>query len=241
MSDSRHTLLKFRPAGRSVTVRRSVSAVLLGMAVLFQIPAYALKSDRQQPALVDAEEVDMDFKTGKRIYRGNVLVRQGTLRIEADQITTTHKDGVLQIAVAIGKPAIFRQRPDGKDYDVIGKGLRLELDHPNDIITLHKNARVEQNQDSIAGETIVYNMSTEQLKVRGGTKIEAHTATSSAAPEATPQATAEPTQPAANDGTESSAPDPPAAEQPVSDTSTSESGTQRSRIVIQPKTASSSE
>jgi len=191
--------------------------------------------------LVDAEEVDMDFKTGKRIYRGNVLVRQGTLRIEADQITTTHKDGVLQIAVAIGRPAIFRQRPDGKDHDVVGKGLRIELDHPNDIITLHKNARVEQNQDSIAGETIVYNMSTDQLKVRGGTKIETHTTTGGTASAATSQATAEPTQPATNGGTESSVPNQPAAEQLEPVPSTSESGTQRSRIVIQPKSASSAE
>ena len=230
-----------QPLGRSATVRRSISAGLLGMALLFQIPANALKSDSEQPALVDAEEVDMDFKTGKRIYRGNVLVRQGTLRIEADQITTTHKDGVLQIAVAIGRPAIFRQRPDGKDHDVVGKGLRIELDHPNDIITLHKNARVEQNQDSIAGETIVYNMSTDQLKVRGGTKIETHTASGGATSAATPQATAEPTQSATNSGTESSAPNQPPAQQPEPVPGTSESGTQRSRIVIQPKSASSAE
>ena len=209
--------------------------------MLFQIPVYALKSDSEQPALVDAEEVDMDFKTGKRTYRGNVLVRQGTLRIEADQITTTHKDGVLQIAVAIGKPAIFRQRPDGKDHDVVGKGLRLELDHPNEIITLHKNARIEQNQDSIAGETIVYNMSTDQLKVRGGTKIETHTATGGVAPVATPQAMAEPKHPATDGGTESGAPNQPAAEQAEPISSTSQSGTQRSRIVIQPKSAPSSE
>jgi len=209
--------------------------------MLFQVPVYALKSDSEQPAFVDAEEVDMDFKTGKRTYRGNVLVRQGTLRIEADQITTTHNDGVLQIAVAIGKPAIFRQRPDGKDHDVVGKGLRLELDHPNEIITLHKNARIEQNQDSIAGETIVYNMSTDQLKVRGGTKIETHTATGGVAPVATPQAMAEPTHPATDGGTESSAPNQPAAEQAEPISGTSQSGTQRSRIVIQPKSAPSSE
>lgn len=241
MSDSRYPFIKIRPPGPSATVRRSISAVLLGVAMLFQIPTHALKSDSEQPAFVDAEEVDMDFKTGKRIYRGNVLVRQGTLRIEADQITTTHKDGVLQIAVAIGKPAIFRQRPDGKDHDVVGKGLRIELDHPNEIITLHKNARVEQNQDSIAGETIVYNMSTDQLKVRGGTKIETHTTTGGTASAATSQATAEPTQPATNGGTESSVPNQPAAEQLEPVPSTSESGTQRSRIVIQPKSASSSE
>ena len=238
MANSRYRLIKADSRG---AVRHAVVAVLLGMTILFQVPAQALKSDSQQPAFVDAEEVDMDFKTGKRTYRGNVLVRQGTLRIEADQITTTHKDGLLQIAVAIGKPAIFRQRPDGKDYDVIGTGLRLELDHPNEIITLHENARIEQNQDSIAGETIVYNMSTEQLKVRGGTKIETHTAAGGAAPAATPQATAEPIQAATSGGTESSVPNQPAAEQTERVPSTSESGTQRSRIVIQPKSAPSSE
>ena len=177
--------------------------------------ALALKSDRNQPALVDADEVDMDFATGQRDYRGNVLVRQGTLRIEADTITTLHKDGILQKATAFGKPAIFKQRPDGKNHDVIGKGLRLELDHANDIITLEGDASIEQNQDSIKGETIVYNMATDQLKVRGGTKIESHTASPSAS--------------TADQGTQDT------KQVETTTTTDSETGSQRSRIIIQPK------
>ena len=48
--------------------------------------AAALESDRNQSVLVEADEVEMDFSSGTRIYRGNVSVRQVTIRIIADQI-----------------------------------------------------------------------------------------------------------------------------------------------------------
>ena len=35
---------------------------------------WALEGDRDQPATVEADEVEYDFRTGKRTYKGNVIV-----------------------------------------------------------------------------------------------------------------------------------------------------------------------
>ena len=135
---------------------------------LFAQNAAALESDRNQSVLVEADEVEMDFSSGTRIYRGNVSVRQGTIRIIADQIELIYKGEQLDHGIAIGNPAVFRQRPDRKDHDVIGTGRRIELDEIQNIVTFIGDARLRQDRDTIEGERIVYDMARDRMIVRGG-------------------------------------------------------------------------
>ena len=135
---------------------------------LFAQNAVALESDRNQSVLVEADEVEMDFSSGTRLYRGNVSVRQGTIRIIADQIELIYKGEQLDHGIATGNPAVFRQRPDGKDHDVIGTGRRIELDEIQNIVTFIGDARLRQNRDAIEGERIVYDMARDRMIVRGG-------------------------------------------------------------------------
>lgn len=171
----------------------------------------ALKSDKSQPATIEADEVEMDFRTGKRTYQGNVSVQQGTMRITADKLIATYEDNKLTEATAFGNPAVFRQRPEGKDQDVVGKAKRLKLDQVQDLVTLDENASLTQDADTIEGKTIVYNLETEKMLVQGGT--------TTAEPATTTQVEAEP-QPEAGE-VESKAEEAP---------------TKRPRITIQPKT-----
>ncbi|MDH3281764.1 MAG: lipopolysaccharide transport periplasmic protein LptA, partial [Gammaproteobacteria bacterium] len=128
--------------------------------------------DRDQPAVIDADEAEFDFKTGVRTYRGNVSVVQGSLRINADKLIVQFKDGKMETATAWGAPAKFQQRPDGKDHDVIGIGKTIELDQPANTLTLINTASLKQGADTAQGAKIIYNMAKDTLKVQGGSRIE---------------------------------------------------------------------
>ena len=147
-------------------IRKLLAA--FSLLFLFAQNAVALESDRNQSVLVEADEVEMDFSSGTRIYRGNVSVRQGTIRIIADQIELIYKGEQLDHGIATGNPAVFRQRPDGKDHDVIGTGRRIELDEMQNIVTFIGDARLRQDRDAIEGERIVYDMARDRMIVRGG-------------------------------------------------------------------------
>ncbi len=134
--------------------------------------AYALSTDRDQPAVIDADEAEFDFKTGLRTYKGNVSVVQGSLRINADKLVVKFKDGKMETATAWGSPAKFQQRPDGKDHDVIGIGQTIELDQPANTLTLVNTASLKQGSDTARGARIIYNMAKDTLKVQGGSRIE---------------------------------------------------------------------
>jgi lipopolysaccharide export system protein LptA len=160
-------------------------APFLSFVILLLSPlsAWALESDRNQSVLVEADEVEIDFTNGKRIYTGNVSVRQGTIRIIADQIELFYDGEQLDHAVATGNPAVFRQRPDGKEHDVVGTGQTIELDEVNNIVTFITRAQLRQDRDAIEGEKIVYDMGRDRMIVRGGD--EAPTRTTRAGEDAT--------------------------------------------------------
>ena len=141
-------------------------------AILIQFSAfipnsYALKTDRDQPADISSDEVDVDFKTGRRTFIGNVRFVQGTLRVKGDRVDATFKDGKLVKAIAYGKPAAFKQRPDDKPNDVEGRGLTIVLDQTSNLLTLKKNASLKQGNDVARGSVIIYNMADDTLKVKG--------------------------------------------------------------------------
>ncbi len=144
--------------------------VLLALSVIPPTTVHALESDRDQPALIEADEVELDFGSGQRIYRGNVSIKQGTIRIIADELELFYQGEQLEKAIARGNPAVFRQRPDEKPQDIIGQSKIIELDEINNIVTFIDQATLRQGRDAISGETIVYDMAQDKMKVRGQTR-----------------------------------------------------------------------
>ena len=147
---------------------KSVCKKLLSFAlVVFIQTTFALDSDRDQPASVEADEVEYDFRTGVRTYKGNVIVEQGSLRITGDKLVVIYKDDKLESATAWGNLASFKQRPEGKSQDVVGKGKRILLDQIKNTLTLVESASLQQGTDVAKGEMIVYDINKDKLSIKG--------------------------------------------------------------------------
>lgn len=130
--------------------------------------AWALPSDRDQPVQVTANTATADGKTGIATYRGNVVVKQGTLEIRADEIIiTTDKKGAIQSTVSKGNPARYQQQPDPKKGLVTAEAQRIDYDAKNEIITLTGNARLKQDGSSFSGQSITYNSLRQQVDAKG--------------------------------------------------------------------------
>lgn len=146
---------------------------MLAMALylgLNAVPVHALTSDRSKPATIDADEVEFDFRTGTRTYKGNVVVVQGTLKITGDKIVVQYDDSgqEIQTATSWGTPATFKQRPDGKDADVYGEGNTIVLNETKNTLTLIENALMKQAGNTAQGKQIVYHMDTDKMTVQSG-------------------------------------------------------------------------
>ena len=66
--------------------------ISLGLAAASST-SWALPSDRDQPIRVQADSAELDDKQGVAVYRGSVVITQGSLKITGDTVTLTVGDG----------------------------------------------------------------------------------------------------------------------------------------------------
>lgn len=132
--------------------------LLFGLsAALGSISAWALPSDREQPIRIQADSAELDDKQGVAVYRGTVVITQGTLKITGDTVTITQTPaGDIDVFTAVGKPAYYEQLPATDKQIVKAYGLTIQYFAANERIVLIDQAKVIQEGNTFEGEKIVY-------------------------------------------------------------------------------------
>jgi lipopolysaccharide export system protein LptA len=119
--------------------------------------AWALPTDRDQPIRVQADSAELDDKQGVAVYRGNVVITQGTLKITGDTVTITQDaNGDVEVFTSVGKPAYYEQKPAVDKQIVKAYGLTIQYFAANERIILLDQAKVVQEGNTFEGEKIVY-------------------------------------------------------------------------------------
>lgn len=150
--------------------KRFLFALLMLVGIPLTISSsFALDSDSEQPATLDADDMEMDFSTGVRVYRGNVVFRQGSIKMTCEELTTYFSDdGELDEAVCVGNPGSFKQRPEGQDKDMVGTARKITMNRVDNLVVLKSRAKVVQSDTTITGTLITYNLTTEKASIKGG-------------------------------------------------------------------------
>lgn len=141
---------------------------LLGLALAG--PVMALSTDREQDMQVEADNAELDGIQGISIYRGNVVVTQGSMRITGHTLTVHFNDGGdIELAIMNGSPATYRQLPDGaEDYDE-ARARKMEYYPQKDSVILIERAWVKNPDGStMTGNRIEYDTALSRVKARGG-------------------------------------------------------------------------
>jgi len=198
----------------------------------------ALKSDRDQPAEIEADDIEFDFPKGIRTYIKDVLVIQGTLRLKADKLVGIYKDGELVKATAWGSLARFKQRPDDKPEDVEGWAKKIVVDQKANTLTLIGKAALKQGIDTARGETIIYNMATDKLQIKGGAKLAGGGKEGAKKPK---REIEDPFKDENSQGPEELAPSATSSTNAVNNETATPSSNGRSRLIIRPKSTKKKE
>ena len=125
--------------------------------ILVSSGAQARSSDREQPIVIEASAAEADNRAQITVYRGDVIITQGTLRITGDTVWIHYDDAnTITKAISVGKPAKFRQLPDDKEDYMTAHADRMEYHADRDVILLLGNARYGEGKDKITAQRIVY-------------------------------------------------------------------------------------
>ncbi len=132
---------------------------------------FALATDKQQDIEIEADTAEMDELKGVSIYRGNVIVVQGSIRMTGDTMTVYFDDsGDMELVIMQGKPATYRQLPDDSPVYDEAEALTMEYYALKDYVILIKEALVTQEGLKFSGERIEYDTVLSQVKAKGSTK-----------------------------------------------------------------------
>ena len=134
----------------------------------------SLESDANAEITIQSDRAEFDRKTGTAIYVGSVILEQGTLLINADQITLfSDAEQRLNKAVAEGKPARFQQQMEGDKGLTKAQGHTITYMTQDKTVSLLKDAVLEQEGSSFSGNLIIYDIVNENVKAKGQTESQA--------------------------------------------------------------------
>jgi lipopolysaccharide export system protein LptA len=142
----------------------ALTLALLALGTL-AAPLPALEGDQDQPVFLESDSAELDDQSAKSVYRGNVVVTQGSIEIRADEVEIHHHpDRRPRLIIATGNPATYRQTVEGEGKEMQAEALRMEFETDRDEIVLIGEAVVFQGEDQLRSDRIVYDRATALVK-----------------------------------------------------------------------------
>ncbi|MCP4881074.1 MAG: lipopolysaccharide transport periplasmic protein LptA [Gammaproteobacteria bacterium] len=142
--------------------------LLLTSLITLSGSALALDSDRQQPISLEADSAVMDEAKGHYVYKGNVVVTQGSMIISAASVEILMNDSDnIDSFHAIGSDtaqAHLQQTTESDKSQLDAWADDLVYAVAKDIIILTGNAILNQHGNEFSGDTIQYSIADEKVK-----------------------------------------------------------------------------
>lgn len=120
--------------------------------------AWALPEDADQPINIRANEGQLDRVSRTGVYRGDVQVDQGTLRIKADKMTVEYKDQKVTRITFNGTPATYQQQLNADEEMVFANARTIVYHTQNERLELEGEAFLTQQGNELRGEQIEYDI-----------------------------------------------------------------------------------
>ena len=128
----------------------------------------AEQADNDMPIEIESDSMIVDDNRSISIYKGDVILTQGTMIIRADQSTVREDKQGFQHSISVGNPTSFKQKRDGMDSFVEGKASRIEYDGHMDKVHLYDKASVKRGKDTVFGDYIIYDANAEIAQAMSG-------------------------------------------------------------------------
>lgn len=160
------------------SIKAVFNVVILGALSSTAMSAFALPTDRNQPISLVADRATYNDKTGYTTYTGNVVIEQGSMKLQADSVTAQlNKSRQISTITANGHPARFQQKMDVNKGLAHGEGQKIVYNADTGIITLSGNAYVNQDGASLRGAILRYSMNKGDIEAIGSSSGGAATST----------------------------------------------------------------
>jgi len=129
--------------------------------------SHARSDDSEQPIQISANTAELNDKSGVSIYRGDVVMIQGTTILKGDKITVHTENNAVSRIIAFGDLATYQETTDEGDV-VYAESEEMVHNANKNKIELFRQAKITQLGNVIRSEYIRY--LTDQGLIDTGTK-----------------------------------------------------------------------
>ncbi len=138
-------------------------AVLL--VVLWPAEGDALAIDKEQPLIIEAGQATLDNQQRVAIYKTEVVITQGSLRLKGDRATVHYSvDNGIERLILEGSPAAFRQLAEDQSRYYSAHADRMEYTVDSQTIVLLGNANYTDSEYTVSADRISYNIDDGHIK-----------------------------------------------------------------------------
>lgn len=131
---------------------------------------YALSTDKDQPVSIEADSVDIDEGTETAIYRGNVILIQGSINLNANRVVVHNFQSDNARIVATGNQVRFSQKQDGNGQLIKGRANQAEYGINSARLELTGKASLVKGKNTFRNDKIIYDR--EKAIVKAGTSAQ---------------------------------------------------------------------
>ncbi len=129
----------------------------------------ALPEDKTLPFELTSDSAQFDQAKGLGIYKGNVLLKQGTMEIRSTESRVYMVNQELEHIEGDG-PITMKYLPDLAKPWINGQGEKLHYDAKTGIVTLTGKAKMVQGEDEITGDVMTYDVNKDVVRAVGSGK-----------------------------------------------------------------------
>lgn len=154
--------------------RRIIQAILcaslFSLAPVIASASVTLERDFQQPVDIEADREFLDMREGIFQVQGNVIIRQGSMTIRADELEIegfSEAGGDAERFVAKGSPATYEQEIDVGIF-VTASAEEIIYDAVERILIMQGNAELFQGGNVVRAARITYNLEAQQIEAERG-------------------------------------------------------------------------
>lgn len=143
-----------------------LNLLLAGLLLSATSLAFAVTGDTDQPIHVESDQQSLDMQRNVATFTGNVIVTQGSIKINASKVVITRADGERgkEVIDGYGSPATFYQMQDnGKP--VQGQAAHMHYELAKDFVVLTGDAVLEQLDSNIKGDKITWLVKDQKMQV----------------------------------------------------------------------------
>lgn len=145
----------------------SVTKALCAMLLSCPPMAMAMPDDARQAIHITADSATRNDQTGITLYKGNVLLTQGSMKVTGDSIELRQSGTSVSTIIAKGRPAEFQQRPAANKEVTHAYGEVLDYNIRTKELEITGQAKISQGSDSFSGNRIVYDMNKSTVNAFG--------------------------------------------------------------------------